>query len=1338
MTEETQYDVFLSHNSQDKPAVERLARRLTDEAGLRPFLDKWHLVPGEPWQEALEEALGQSRTCAVFIGPRGISPWEHEEMRAAIEQRVADRTFRVIPVLLPGAERGERGRLPAFLTRANWVEFRESLDDPDAFHCLVAGIRGIAPGRGPGEVVYEGVCPYRGLQVFEEEHASFFFGHEAATEWLVNDLRGSRFLAVIGPSGSGKSSLVRAGLVPALRRGNLPGSETWPLCVFRPGHRPLESLAVALIQLVGPINDPTALSRLIDALSADQRQLHLTTRLALTDAPADRTIALVVDQFEEIFTLCRDEGQRGPFIDNLLYASAIEGGRAVVVLTMRADFYGKCAAYPDLAARITDHQMLVSPMVEEELRQAIERPAQLVGLEFEGGLVETLLRDVQSEPGALPLLQHTLLELWERREGHRLTFAAYREIGSIQGAIAHRAESIYAGFDAAQQAITRRIMLRLTQPGEGTEDTRRRAQKSELLPTSEQAEAIEAVIQTLADARLVTTARDIATGKEQVDVSHEALIRGWPRLRGWIDEDRAGLRTHRRLTEAAIEWDGNYRDESYLYHGVRLAEAEEWAEKYADNLNALEQSFIQAGREWQAQEEQSWKELYEEAERQRQSAMARQLAAQAELVRGQSATLLPLSVLLAVESLRRVPTPEGNQSLRNGLALLPYLMAQMTHKSVVTVVAFSPDGRWVVSGSWDGTARVWEAVSGREVAQMTHESLVEAVTFSPDGRWVASGSRDGTARVWEAVSGCEVARMTYESWMNAVAFSPDGRWVVSGSNDGTVQVWEAVNGHELARMTHEGAVLAVAFSPDGRRVATASNDSTARVWKATSERELARMTHKRQVTAVAFSPDGQWVVSASWDKTGRVWETASGRELARMTHESGVTSVAFSPDGRWVASGSSDNTIRVWEAASGREVARMTHEGLKEVNEVNTVAFSPDGRWVASGSRDNTARVWEAATGQEIARMAHGSEVLAVAFSSNGRWVASGGGDCTARVWEVTSGRELARVTHDLGVYAVAFSPDGRWVASGSDDCTVRVWEAASGRETVRMRHESAVRIVAFSPDGRWVASGSYDGIARVWEAMSGREVARMDKGVKIQVFTVAFSPDGQWVASDDLDGMRVWEAATGREVARLTVERSMNDVEAVVFSPDGRWVASGSGDGTARVWEAVSGREVARMTHEFGVTAVAFSPDGRWVASGSRDDTARVWEAATGREVARMTHESWVNAVAFSTDGRWVVSGSADRTARVWEVTSGREVARMTHEFGVTAVAFSPDGQWVASVSGGEDFTFCVWLWQPEDLIAEACARLTRNLTQREWHQYLGDEPYRPTCPDLPVPGEL
>ncbi len=511
----SQYDVFLSHSSVDKPTVEELARQLK-QAGIEPFLDKWNLIPGQPWQEALEEALSQAAACAVIIGSGPFGPWHHEEMRAALEHRFSGSRgkFPVIPVLLPKAKRPQDRNLPMFLKRMTWVEFQKGLDDEQAFHRLVCGIRGIAPGPGPGQAVFEGECPYRGLEVFEERHARFFFGREAQVDWLLShrlapmaeSSHAKRFLAVLGPSGSGKSSLALAGLIPALRAGKVEGSAGWPIVVFRPGPNPLESLAIELAHIGGSESSAVAIRGLISDLLQDRTTLHLTARLALHEASAARLVVLA-DQFEEVFTLCTDEALRRALIENLLHAATVVGGPTLVLLTMRVDFLGKCAAYPDLAAALSDGQELVGPMSEDELRLAIERPAALAGFTLKPGLTDLLLQDVQGHSGALPLLEYTLLELWRQRQGKLLTIAAYHDVGGVQGALANRADTVLEKFRGCpgELEICRRIFLRLTQPGEGTEDTKRRASFDELIASEAERATVEEVVHKLADARLITT-----------------------------------------------------------------------------------------------------------------------------------------------------------------------------------------------------------------------------------------------------------------------------------------------------------------------------------------------------------------------------------------------------------------------------------------------------------------------------------------------------------------------------------------------------------------------------------------------------------------------------------------------------------------------------------------------------------------------------------------------------------------------------------------------------------------------------------------------------------------
>jgi len=598
----SKFDCFLSHNSHDKLAVEMLARRLKDEANLKVWLDKWNLIPGEPWQEELELALDESRTCVVFLGPKAISPWENEEMRSALGTRVNEPGFRVVPVLLPGADMPERGTLPRFLSRLTWVDFREpnQLDDPEAFHRLVCGIKGISPGHHPnssndGSLPSVDECPYRGLEAFEEAHAGYFFGRDTLTQHLVETMRlhlsSIRFLAVLGASGSGKSSLVQAGLLPKLRQGALPGSTDWRYVIVKPTALPLQELAVQLANH----DHQSDLAPLLSSLESDERTLHLHVRSALAGKSTNCRYFLLIDQFEEVFSLGSNTTESKQFIANLWYASTVTGGQAIVVITLRADFLSKAAEYPELAELLSAHPFVVSPMGEIELRQAIEAPAQLAGLKWEPGLVDILLKDTGQEPGALPLLEHALLRLCQQAGFDRIMrLEGYQAIKGVQGALADHADQIYLNLPETQQGIIRRILLRLTQPGEGTADTRRRASIEELVHHPEERSEVESIVDTLVTARLLTVTQDQTTQKVWIEVAHEALIRGWPRLGQWIADDREGLQLHRRISQAAEEWLEKGCDESYLFAGTRLIQAKEWFNHNILVLNPLERQFFNA------------------------------------------------------------------------------------------------------------------------------------------------------------------------------------------------------------------------------------------------------------------------------------------------------------------------------------------------------------------------------------------------------------------------------------------------------------------------------------------------------------------------------------------------------------------------------------------------------------------------------------------------------------------------------------------------------------------------------------------------------------------------
>jgi WD40 repeat protein len=1018
---------------------------------------------------------------------------------------------------------------------------------------------------------------------------------------------------------------------------------------------------------------------------------------------------LVVDQFERLFTDLHDDDARRRFIETLV---AVAGEDVKVLVTLRADFYGTALENPGVARALDRGQLTLLRMSDTELLRAITAPAHNENRSFEPGLPERLAADVTGHPGDLPLVEFTLTELWQR-DGDTgvLTAATYDELGSVglsgerfpgvQGAIARRADEVWRELDPDERAAARRVFLSLVAAGPVDErgqqiasDASRRAWQQ-----VEWDDATRAVAAKLVDARLLTTGQDPFSKEPTVEVAHEALIRAWPQLQQWVATQPEFVRWYDHdLAPSLRRWWEHEKHPEFLLPGVMLPPAEHWLGENPEGLSGRPAEYIRASVEAWRQEQQRLEHerrrlerALAEAERQHAIVQARELAARAELTRTAGLRLLERSVLLTVESLRRVPTFEGDQALRGGLALLRRRSALVPADGDVTGYtfrAFSRDGRRLVISRGDGSVLVSEAASGSEIRRLGPEHQLSGVALSADGRRLAANGPGGAIHVIDVASGAEVNRISGKDARGAagaLALDADGRRVARAWADGSADVWEVASRARLAsvRGEHEAVLRGVAFGPREGLLLTRGDNEPARVWDLSTERELAALAHERgSTTAVACSPTGAFVATGGTDWAVRVWETDAWSQVVRFAHELELRDLAFSGDGRLLASASADGMTLVWRVDGWREEARLRHL------DVGNVAFA-SGTMLVTVGLDGGRAVWELGTGRSPAVFVHEGPVHGVAFSADGSLLASAGGDNMARIWELESGRELPCLGHDEAVVAVAFSHDAARVATVSWDQTARVWDLVTARELTRASH------------GGWPSS------------------------------TVAFSPDGGRIAGASLRAALVWDAWSGTELARLDHERGT--VFGVDFSPDGALLAAADSNEGVLIWRLRTQAPPARLGHPWGLTDVAFSRDGSLLAtaSGSTGD-ARVWEVASGKERLRVAHERpWATAVSFSADGERLATGGRDGTARVWDVATSDELVRIGHAGAVNDVALSPDGAWLATAC--EDGAARVFPLRPEDLIGEACRRLSRNLTEEEWRQYLGGEPYRKTCPELP-----
>ena len=1228
--------------------------------------------------------------------------------------------------------------------------------------------------RGP---IWAGECPYRGLLPFEETDADIFYGRARLTAELAVRVAGRAghggIVVVTGASGAGKSSLLRAGLLPKLAQGRqVAGAEHWPQIVMTPTRDPFTELAAHLAALGG--SDTIAVR---DRLVQQPGQAHLSAWTAilaysgrrdagqpLSSSSAPRLV-LVIDQFEQVFTLSPDrdaEDARAAFV-TALYAMATSpvGPRhepaALVIIAVRGDFYDRCAVYPELADALQEGQFVVGPMTESDLRLAITGPAEAAGLRIDQALTDTILGDLRvagdDRAGVLPLLSQAMALTWDRREGDQLTTRGYDRAGGVGRAVQTSADHIYDALSSGQQVLAQQLLRSMAVASRDRALTRRPVSRAELYAGRHDVahSQIDAVLEAFAAERLIVLNGDTA------QIAHDALLSEWPKLRGWLEEDQASWILHGQLADDAASWHDNNADPSFLYRGTQLATVQQAATRWSAEparspaltptqhgfLNASQRIATRSTRQRRAAAAvlialtlaASIASVFALQQRtsaftQRNQAIYNEVVAEALQA---SSTDPSLAAQLDLAAYQMQPDSGLGASLLNTENTPLYSLISSEVKGSAGSVAFSPDGHTMATG--DGPiVRLWHVNGTARPKPLGHFSANEVITtlaFSKDGRTLASGGPYDPIRLWNITDPAHPKLLSQpfpdagDPGVNSVAFSHDGLILASGGNFGTVRLWNVADParpRRLGQLLSNQGSPSVAFSPHGRTLAVGSNDGSIKLWN-------------------LDDPDHPQLLD----------------QVANASASRGVVAITVSPDGHTLASGDEDGTIRLWNITNPARPQPLGQLSTGSASNVDSIAFSPDGQTLASGDWDGTIRLWnvtDPARPQPLEQLSTGSasNVDSIAFSPDSQTLASGYYDGTVRLWNIPQAI-LAGST----VQTVAFSPVSHTLASGQEG-TIRLWNIADPAHPRPLGQVSAgtgsvITSVAFSPDGRILAS-SQEGTIRLWKVddpVHPQPLGQVHTGAGDIVNSLAFSPRANTLASaSGGDGtIQLWNIADPARPHQLG-QLSTENTYAVAFSPDGRMLAESSYSGamgfdfsTVQLWNVSD----PANPQPFGpalagnldfVRSVAFSSDGRTLAIGVDDGTIRMWNVAHPGNPKPLGHPLTTNTTnvvtlaAFMPDSDILVTSGENGTVRLWNISDprspkplGRPLTTNTTSF-ITSLAFSPDG---ILASSNDDGTISLWNLNISTAIKRICATTANDLTPQLWHTYIPQLPYKPPC---------